>query len=136
MDYTAGKIFELVVALAAGGVITTVVRAFINRDKDDAEAKKLVAERDTKIVDIAIKMTHKLESSLKDLETKTEGLVKKNLELETELLKIKLSNENLSREVDALKTHNKNLQDTCDVLIRENVNLKVSLENCINAKEL
>ena len=135
MELTFAKVLELFVALAAGGVITALLQALINRNRDSAEAKKLVADRDGKIVDIALKMTHKLETSLKELEGKTEGLVKKNQELETELLKIKLSNETLSREVDGLKEHNKSLQETCNVLVKENLELKVALDNCINAKE-
>ncbi len=129
------KVLELLTALAAGGILTMVVKALVDKSKSKAEAKKISVESEVAIVEIAMKMADKLQTSLKTLEEKTEDLARKNLKLEHELSELRISNINLLREVEALKRQNDDLERTCNVLIKENTHLKVELENCIK-KEL
>jgi hypothetical protein len=131
MPVDATKILELLTALAAGGILTMVIKAIVNKSKNKAEAKKISVESEVAIVEIAMKMADKLQTSLKILEDKTEDLARKNLKLEQELSELRISNINLLREVEALKRQNDDLERTCSVLIKENTNLKVELENCI-----
>jgi len=131
MEWTTAKLFELFVALITGGVLTIMLKGYFERSKIKAEAKSIAVESDTKLIDVAMRMADKLETSLKTLETKTEDLAKKNIKLEHELSELRLSNINLLREVEALKRQNDDLERTCGVLIKENTHLKVELENCI-----
>ena len=131
MDLTSAKLVELFVALMTGGVLTMVVKSIVERNKTKAEANSIAVESDTKLIDVAMRMADKMETSLKNLEVKTEDLAKKNLKLEHELSELRISNINLLREVEALKRQNDDLERTCGVLIRENTHLKVELENCI-----
>lgn len=131
MSVSPDQVLELLTALAAGGIITMVVGSIVNRSKTKAEAKKLAAEGEATIVNIAMKMADKLQASVTALEEKTEVMVQKNLKLEQELVELRISNINLSREIGDLKVQNDALVRTCDGLIRENTYLKVELENCI-----
>jgi len=121
----------LLTALAAGGILTMVVKALVDKNKTKAEAKKIAVEGEISLVEMAMKMTDKLQNSLKSLEDKTEDLARKNLKLEHELSELRLSNINLLREIEALKRQNDDLERTCSVLIKENNHLRVELENCI-----
>lgn len=125
------KVIELLTALAAGGLLTMVVKSLVEKSKNKAEAKKISVESEVAIVEIAMKMADKLQNSLKTLEDKTEDLARKNLKLEHELSELRISNINLLREVEALKRQNDDLERTCSVLIKENTHLKIELENCI-----
>lgn len=125
------KLLELFMALSAGGVLTMLIRAIMERSKNNAEARKITADGEGKIVEVALRMANKLENSLTALELKTDDLAKKNLKLEQELGEIRLSNINLLREVEALKRQNGDLESICGVLVRENTHLKVELDNCI-----
>jgi hypothetical protein len=127
----SAKLLELFVALSAGGVLTMLIRAIMERSKNNAEARKITADGEGKIVEVALRMANKLENSLTALELKTDDLAKKNLKLEQELGEIRLSNINLLREVEALKRQNGDLESICGVLVRENTHLKVELDNCI-----
>ena len=129
MDVT--KLLELFVALSAGGVLTMLIRAIMERSKNNAEARKITADGEGKIVEVALRMATKLEDSLTALELKTDDLAKKNLKLEQELGEIRLSNINLLREMETLKRQNGDLESICGVLVRENTHLKVELDNCI-----
>lgn len=129
VDFT--KVIELLTALAAGGLLTMVVKSLVEKTKNKAEAKKISVESEVAIVEIAMKMADKLQNSLKVLEDKTEDLARKNLKLEHELSELRISNINLLREVEALKRQNDDLERTCSVLIKENTHLKIELENCI-----
>ncbi len=108
-----------------------VVKALVDKNKTKAEAKKIAVEGEISLVEMAMKMTDKLQNSLKSLEDKTEDLARKNLKLEHELSELRLSNINLLREIEALKRQNDDLERTCSVLIKENNHLRVELENCI-----
>ena len=125
------KLLELFMALSAGGVLTMLIRAIMERSKNNAEARKITADGEGKIVEVALRMANKLENSLTALEMKTDDLAKKNLKLEQELGEIRISNINLLREVEALKRQNGDLESICGVLVRENTHLKVELDNCI-----
>ena len=125
------KILEIVIALAAGGVLTVLIRVIVDRGRRTAEARKIKVESDVSLVDVAMRMADKLQSSLQALEAKTEILEKKNVILDQELLDIRISNLNLSREIETLKKQNSDFEITCNVLIRENTNLRVELDNCI-----
>ena len=130
-DMDTVKLLELFMALSAGGVLTMLIRAIMERSKNNAEARKITADGEGKIVEVALRMANKLENSLTALELKTDDLAKKNLKLEQELGEIRLSNINLLREVEALKRQNGDLESICGVLVRENTHLKVELDNCI-----
>ena len=125
------KILEIVIALAAGGVLTVLIRVIVDRGRRTAEARKIKVESDVSLIDVAMRMADKLQSSLQTLEAKTETLEKKNVILDQELLDIRISNLNLSREIETLKKQNSDFEITCNVLIRENTNLRVELDNCI-----
>lgn len=125
------KILEIVIALAAGGVLTVLIRVIVDRGRRTAEARKIKVESDVSLIDVAMRMADKLQSSLQALEAKTEILEKKNVILDQELLDIRISNLNLSREIETLKKQNSDFEITCNVLIRENTNLRVELDNCI-----
>ena len=125
------KLLELFMALSAGGVLTMLIRAIMEKSKNNAQARKITADGEGKIVEVALRMANKLENSLTALELKTDDLAKKNLKLEQELGEIRLSNINLLREVEALKRQNGDLESICGVLVRENTHLKVELDNCI-----
>lgn len=125
------KILEIVIALAAGGVLTVLIRVIVDRGRRTAEARKIKVESDVSLIDVAMRMADKLQSSLQALEAKTETLEKKNVILDQELLDIRISNLNLSREIETLKKQNSDFEITCNVLIRENTNLRVELDNCI-----
>ena len=125
------KILEIVIALAAGGVLTVLIRVMVDKGHRTAEARKIKVESDVSLVDVAMRMADKLQSSLQALEAKTETLEKKNVILDQELLDIRISNLNLSREIETLKKQNSDFEITCNVLIRENTNLRVELDNCI-----
>jgi predicted RNase H-like nuclease (RuvC/YqgF family) len=129
------KVLELLLALVAGGTVSVFVKGYWDKSKSTAETKKISAEGESKIVDVALRMANKLEDSLKALEIKTEDLAKKNLKLEYELSELRLSNINMVKEIEALKIQNNDLEKTCKVLIKENTHLKIELENCIK-KEL
>jgi len=131
MPIDPAKLLELLTALAAGGIVTVIVKALVNRNKNKAEAKRISVEGEVAIVEVAMKMADKLQNSLRNLEEKTEDLARKNLKLEQELSELRISNINLLREVEALKRQNDDLERTCSVLIKENTNLKIELENCI-----
>lgn len=131
MPVDVTKVIELLTALAAGGLLTMVVKSLVEKSKNKAEAKKISVESEVAIVEIAMKMADKLQNSLKTLEDKTEDLARKNLKLEHELSELRISNINLLREVEALKRQNDDLERTCSVLIKENTHLKIELENCI-----
>jgi|688.fasta_scaffold00026_5 hypothetical protein len=131
MSLDLSKVLELLTALAAGGILTMVVKALVDKNKTKAEAKKIAVEGEISLVEMAMKMTDKLQNSLKSLEDKTEDLARKNLKLEHELSELRLSNINLLREIEALKRQNDDLERTCSVLIKENNHLRVELENCI-----
>jgi DNA repair exonuclease SbcCD ATPase subunit len=131
MPLELSKVLELLTALAAGGILTMVVKALVDKNKSKAEAKKIAVEGEISLVEMAMKMTDKLQNSLKSLEDKTEDLARKNLKLEHELSELRLSNINLLREIEALKRQNDDLERTCSVLIKENNHLRVELENCI-----
>lgn len=131
MPVDVTKVIELLTALAAGGILTMVVKSLVEKSKNKAEAKKISVESEVAIVEIAMKMADKLQNSLKTLEDKTEDLARKNLKLEHELSELRISNINLLREVEALKRQNDDLERTCSVLIKENTHLKIELENCI-----
>lgn len=131
MPVDVTKVIELLTALAAGGILTMVVKSLVEKSKNKAEAKKIAVESEVAIVEIAMKMADKLQNSLKVLEDKTEDLARKNLKLEHELSELRISNINLLREVEALKRQNDDLERTCSVLIKENTHLKIELENCI-----
>ena len=125
------EIMELLLALIAGGVITSIVKAFVDRKKVDADAKKTKAEGDVTLIEIALKMTDRFQQSINSLEIKTENLMKNNLKLEQELVEIRSKNLFLSQEIQALKIKNTDLDHTCEVLMRENTKLKSDLDNCI-----
>lgn len=135
MTLDPSKVLELLTALAAGGILTAVVKAWVDRGKSQAEAGKIAVEGELSLVEMAMRMTDKLQGSLKNLEDKTEELARKNLKLEQELSELRLSNINLLREIEALKRQNDDLEKTCGVLIKENNHLRVELDNCIK-KEL
>ena len=103
----------------------------MDRGRRTAEARKIKVESDVSLIDVAMRMADKLQSSLQALEAKTETLEKKNVILDQELLDIRISNLNLSREIETLKKQNSDFEITCNVLIRENTNLRVELDNCI-----
>lgn len=131
MSIESKEVMELVLALIAGGVITAIVKAFVDRKKVDADAKKVKAESDVTLIDIALKMTDRFQQSIISLEAKTENLVKSNIRLEQELIDIRSKNLVLSHEIHALKAKNADLDHTCGILMRENTKLKIDLENCI-----
>jgi hypothetical protein len=131
METELSKVLELLMALAAGGAVSVFIKGYWDKSKSMAEARKISAEGESKIVDVALRMANKLEDSLKALEEKTEGLAKKNLKLEHELSELRLSNINMVKEIEALKIQNNDLERTCSVLIKENTHLKIELENCI-----
>jgi predicted RNase H-like nuclease (RuvC/YqgF family) len=131
MSLDLSKVLELLTALAAGGILTMVVKALIDKNKSKAEARKIAVDGEIALVEMAMRMTDKLQTSLKSLEDKTEDLARKNLKLEHELSELRLSNINLLREIEALKRQNDDLERTCSVLIKENNHLRVELENCI-----
>lgn len=131
MSIESKEVMELVLALIAGGVITAIVKAFVDRKKVDADAKKVKAESDVTLIDIALKMTDRFQQSIISLEAKTENLVKSNIRLEQELVDIRSKNLVLSHEIHALKAKNADLDHTCGILMRENTKLKIDLENCI-----
>lgn len=125
------KILEIVIALAAGGVLTVLIRVMVDKGHRTAEARKIKVESDVSLIDVAMRMADKLQSSLQVLEAKTDILEKKNIILDQELVDIRISNLNLSREIETLKKQNSDFEITCNVLIRENTNLRVELDNCI-----
>ena len=131
MGIESKEVMELVLALIAGGVITALVKAFVDRKKVNAEAKKVRAESDVTLIDIALKMTDRFQQSIVSLEAKTENLVKGNIRLEQELTDIRSKNLVLSQEIHQLKAKNVDLDHTCGILMRENTKLKLELENCI-----
>lgn len=131
LEADSSKFFELLLAVVTGGALTVGIKALATKGKTQAEANRINAQGDASIVDIALKMTERLQSSLINLEVRTEELARKNIRLEHELSEIRLSNLNLSREIETLKRQNDDLERTCSVLIKENTHLKVELENCI-----
>lgn len=131
MDFPADRVIELLVALSAGGVLTAVLGHFANRHKSNAEVKKLHIDGEISLMEIALRMTDKFETTIKNLEDKTKQLENKNLQLETELGQIRMSHLTTVKELEKLKIQNDELEKTCTVLIRENTNLKLELENCI-----
>jgi len=131
MEIEVSKLLELLTALAAGGAVSVFAKGYWDKSKSIAEAKRISAESEVKIVDVALRMADKLEDSLKVLEQKTDELGKKNLKLEYELSELRISNVNMIKEIEALKNQNNDLEKTCSVLIKENTHLKVELENCI-----
>jgi len=131
MDFPADRVIELLVALSAGGVLTAVLGHLANRHKSNAEVKKLHIDGEISLMEIALRMTDKFETTIKNLEDKTKQLENKNLQLETELGQIRMSHLTTVKELEKLKIQNDELEKTCTVLIRENTNLKLELENCI-----
>lgn len=129
------EILKLCIASAAGGTLGMFIKATMDKHKTKAETKKLSAESEGLIVQVALRMAEKLESSVKILEEKTENLSNKNVKLEHELAEIRLSNISMVREMEVLKKQNDGLSQTCDILIRENTSLKVELDNCIKIKK-
>lgn len=125
------KFVEIVLALIAGGVITALVKGFIDRKKSNAEAIKVKAESDVTLIEIALKMTERFQQSIISLEAKTENLVKNNIKLEQDLTEIRIKNLTLTKEIELLKSKNQDLDHTCSILMRENTTLKLELENCI-----
>lgn len=125
------KAVEILLALVAGGAITTIVNGLLGRKKVSADASKTKAEGDATLIDIALKMTDRFQQSIVALEAKTENLMKSNIRLETDLVEIRRENITLTREIDMLKSKNQDLDHTCAVLMRENLELKSELENCI-----
>lgn len=135
MELSTDRVIELLVALSAGGVLTAVITYFSTRSKSDAEARKTHIDGEVSLMEIALRMTDKFETTVKSLEEKTKKLEDKNLQLETELGQIRLTNLTTVKELEKLKIQNDELEKTCTVLLRENTNLKLELENCIK-KEL
>jgi glutamine synthetase type III len=131
MELSTDRVIELLVALSAGGVLTAVITYFSTRSKSDAEARKTHIDGEVSLMEIALRMTDKFETTVKSLEEKTKKLEDKNLQLETELGQIRLTNLTTVRELEKLKIQNDELEKTCTVLLRENTNLKLELENCI-----
>ena len=129
MDTTKG--LELLLALIAGGVITAALNAVFNRNKITAEAKKIRAESDVALIDVALRMTDRLQQAMVTLEFKTENLAKGNAKLEFDLAEMKIRNLNMSQEIELLKRRNDELEKTCTYLSRENNTLRQDLENCI-----
>jgi len=131
MEISTDRVIELLVALSAGGVLTAVITYFSTRSKSDAEARKTHIDGEVSLMEIALRMTDKFETTVKSLEEKTKKLEDKNLQLETELGQIRLTNLTTVKELEKLKIQNDELEKTCTVLLRENTNLKLELENCI-----
>jgi len=131
MELSTDRVIELLVALSAGGVLTAVITYFSTRSKSDAEARKTHIDGEVSLMEIALRMTDKFETTVKSLEEKTKKLEDKNLQLETELGQIRLTNLTTVKELEKLKIQNDELEKTCTVLLRENTNLKLELENCI-----
>lgn len=131
LDVDSSKVLELLIAVATGGALTMGIKALASKGKMQAEANRINTQSNASIVDVALKMTERLQASMTNLEVRTEELARKNLRLEQELSEIRLSNLNLSREMETLKRQNDDLERTCGVLIKENTHLKVELENCI-----
>lgn len=131
MELSTDRVIELLVALSAGGVLTAVITYFSTRSKSDAEARKTHIDGEVSLMEIALRMTDKFETTVKSLEEKTKKLEDKNLQLEIELGQIRLTNLTTVKELEKLKIQNDELEKTCTVLLRENTNLKLELENCI-----
>lgn len=105
-----GSVMELLMALTAGGVLTVVIKSFVDRKKSNAEAKKLSVESEGYLSDLALRMADRLQHSMTAMEAKVDTLVK---------------------EIDLLKRRNNELDETCRLLSSENVELKAALEKCI-----
>jgi len=129
VDTTKG--LELLLALIAGGVITAALNAIFNRKKTTAEAKKIRAESDVALIDVALRMTDRLQQAMVTLELKTENLAKGNARLELDLAEMKIRNLNMGQEIELLKRRNDELEKTCTYLSKENNTLRQDLENCI-----